>query len=77
MTAGGAVSAGTSIVVVTMPSVTFVHTPNTTDSQTYTVRAINIVASTQTIFINRREDDGNSAARPRAVSSLVIQEVKV
>ena len=63
--------------VVTMPSVTFVHTPNTTDSKTYTVRAINIRDETRTLFINRMELDNNNEAFPRAVSSLVIQEVKV
>ena len=77
VTAGGAVMhPATSSRVVTMPSVTFVHTPNTTDSKTYTVRAININIDAQTLFINRAEDDGSSASRSRAVSSLVIQEVK-
>ena len=76
VTAGGIVaSSGNNRV--TMPSVTFVHTPNTTDSQTYTVRAINIRADTRTLFINRSEVDADSANLPRAVSSLVIQEVKV
>ena len=61
---------------VTMPSVTFVHTPGDTTSRTYTVRAINIAGSTQTLFINRSEQDNNVETRPRAVSSLVIQEVR-
>ena len=76
VTAGGLVAGSDSLLVVTMPSVTFVHTPNTTDSRTYTVRAINI-SGTQTLFINREENDGNFPSRPRAVSSLVVQEVKV
>ena len=78
VTAGGrVVFADVGSQVVTMPSVTFVHTPNTTDSRTYTVRAINIRGETRTLFINRSEEDGNNANRSRAVSSLVIQEVKV
>ena len=62
--------------VVTMPSVTFVHTPGAGE-KTFTVRAINIRAETRTLFINRAEDDSNDESRSRAVSSLVIQEVKV
>ena len=77
VTAGGAVTAGSTDILVTMPSVTFVHTPNTTDSRTYTVRAINIRTETRTLFINRTQEDTNFATQPRAVSSLVVQEVKV
>lgn len=62
--------------LVTMPSVCFVHTPGA-GSKTYTVRAINITDGTRTLFINRAEDDSDSAFNPRAVSSLVIQEVSV
>ena len=77
VTAGGAVSDSSANFVMTMPSVTFVHTPNTTDSKTYTVRAINIRPDTRTLFINRSETDTDRETVPRAVSSLVIQEVKV
>ena len=77
VTAGGRVSRDGFSEIVTMPSVTFVHTPNTTDSKTYTVRAINISTTTRTLYINRAESDPNAESRPRAVSSLVIQEVKV
>jgi len=77
VTQGGRVVGSSDSAVVTMPSVTFVHTPNTTDSKTYTVRAININTSTQTLSINRAQDDRDTAARQRPVSSLVIQEVKV
>lgn len=76
VTAGGYVAANTSVTTVTMPSVTFVHTPGS-GSKTYTVRAINIRASTETLYINRAENDNDDAGRARAVSSLVIQEVKV
>ena len=61
---------------VTMPSVTFVHTPGA-GSKTYTVRAINADSQTDTVYINRSEGDTDSGQEPRAVSSLVIQEVSV
>ena len=77
VTAGGRVGETTGNQIVTMPSVTFVHTPNTTDSRTYTVRAINIDRDTLTLFINRNERNTDDEFIPRAVSSLVIQEVKV
>ena len=77
VTAGGRTETTANPAVVSMPSVTFVHTPNTTDSKTYTVRAINISTVSNTLFINRYESDTDNASRPRAVSSLVIQEVKV
>jgi hypothetical protein len=76
VTAGGFISPSSATFVVTMPSVTFVHTPGA-GSKTYTVRAINIASATATLFINRAENDPDSADRSRAVSALVIQEVKV
>jgi hypothetical protein len=74
--AGGLIST-TFAQVVTMPSVTFVYEPGDTASHTYTVRAININASTRTVFINRVNDEFNNEQRPRASSGFVIQEVKV
>ena len=56
---------------------TFVYEPGDTASHTFTVRAINVLGSTQTLYINRQQDDSNAAASPRASSGLVIQEVKV
>ena len=76
VSAGGLVAGSGTSEVVTMPSITFVHTPGA-GSKTYTVRAINIRASTQTIYINRSVADGDNAAYSRGVSSLVIQEVSV
>ena len=58
-------------------AMTFVHSPGDTNERTYTVRAINVRTSTQTLFINRPQRDDNDGNRPRTVSSLVIQEVKV
>lgn len=74
VTAGGL--AELDILGVTMPSVTFVHTPGA-GSKTYTVRAINVSNATQTLYINRSSDDRNDGRAARAVSSLVIQEVRV
>jgi hypothetical protein len=75
--AGGTVDGTGGGNIVTMPSVTFVYEPGDTSSHTYTVRAINIDGSTRTLYINRSTDDSNDAARVRASSALVIQEVKV
>ena len=63
--------------VVTMPSIDFVYEPGDTVAHTYTVRAINIVGSTATVYINRSQNDTNGAAFSRASSGFVIQEVKV
>ena len=75
--AGGRVSDGTQTYLVTMPSVTFVYEPGDTNSHTYTVRAINIQSITQTIYINRFENDFDNGQFARAVSSLTLMEVKV
>jgi hypothetical protein len=75
--AGGVVGPDTFDQVVTMPSVTFVYEPGDTASHTYTVRAINIMNGTETLYINRSELNDNAAYIPRASSGFVIQEVKV
>jgi len=74
--AGGNI-AGASVVNTMSHSISFVYEPGDVASHTYTVRAINADGSTQTLFINRREEDTDAASRPRASSALVIQEVKV
>jgi hypothetical protein len=76
VTAGGSVYSTTSDLRVTMPSVTFVHTPGA-GSKTYTVRAVNIQTGTQTLYINRNQSDADTASNSRSVSSIVIQEVRV
>ena len=75
--AGGVVDQGGGNEVVTMPSVMFVYEPGDTNEHTYTVRAINMVSSTQTVYINRAVSDTDSVARGRGSSGFVIQEVKV
>ena len=75
---GGEIAGSGDDLNVTMPSITFVHTPGS-GSKTYTVRAIALAGGTVggTVFINRTERDNDQTRRPRGVSSLVIQEVKV
>ena len=75
--AGGSTYATSSNSRVSMPSVYFVYEPDDTVSHTYTVRAINITTGTRTLYINRAESDTDTAARSRASSGFVIQEVKV
>ena len=75
--AGGPVSATSGTFVVSMPSVTFVYQPGDTASHTFTVRAINIRTTTETLFINRSELDSADAGAARASSGFVIQEVTV
>jgi hypothetical protein len=74
--AGGRVSENVGNVV-TMPSVTFVYEPNDTNEHTYTVHAINIRTATETLYINRAEDNTDNEGRPRASSGFVVQEVSV
>ena len=76
ITSGGSSSGSQGNWVVVMPSVTFVHTPGA-GSKTYTVRAVNVDSGTETVYINRTETDSNNAFFQRAVSSLVIMEVRV
>jgi len=57
-------------------SITILRTP-TAGSKTYTVRAINVDTSTQTLYVNRSESDGNDGFQARSVSGLTIQEVAV
>ena len=71
--AGGQVAGTNATTVIASPAITFVHTPGA-GSKTYTVRAINVRNDTRTLYINRNERD-SSGSDPRAVSSLVIQEV--
>ena len=74
MTAGNRGS-GSDAFNFTQPSITFVHTPGA-GSKTYTVRAVN-PESVRTIYVNRNVSDTDNNFNPRAVSSLVIQEVAV
>ena len=74
VTSGGSTHRNTSDFVVTMPSVTFVHTPGA-GSKTYTLRAVNINTATRTVFVNRSNSDLDRGDFSRAVSAMTIQEV--
>jgi len=77
VTAGGIITAGSNTEVSGNPSFLLVHQPPDTTSRTYTVRAINVRSSTETVSINRNRNDSNSVGAPRTTSAFVIMEVKV
>ena len=56
---------------------TFIYEPGDTASHTFTVRAISQRNVTQTVYVNRSDDDTDNETRARSSSGLVIQEVKV
>jgi hypothetical protein len=74
LSAGGNVQQSGGTQAVTSHAVTFTHTPGA-GSKVYTVRAVNARGGTQTLYINRSQDDTNNLFFTRGVSSLVIQEV--
>ena len=75
--AGGSITATSQTFIEQVISVTFVYEPGDTASHTYTVAAISLANGTDTVLINRRELDTDSAVVPRAASGFVIQEVSV
>ena len=77
VSAGGLISPTADGRIVNSLSFTFVYEPPDTASRIYTVRAVNVEGGTQTIHVNRSDDDANAASRPRTASSFVLQEVKV
>ena len=77
VSAGGRTAGTAAGEVVAMPSLSYVYAPGDTTARTYTVEAINIRNATRTVVINRSSGDTDSQNNPRAVSTLVIMEVKV
>ena len=73
--AGGFPTGNSNTVVAVMPHIHLVYSPGDTNSHTYTVRAINISTSTQTVYVNRAENDTDNLNNARAVSAITIQEV--
>ncbi|HEY7823262.1 MAG TPA: hypothetical protein VIG24_10525 [Acidimicrobiia bacterium] len=57
----------------------FVDDPSSVSALTYKVQAVNAImnAGTYTVYVNRSVTDGDAAHISRAVSSLVLMEVKV
>lgn len=59
-------------------SFSFIHSPGSTTSTTYTVHLFNLNNSTQTMFVNKSSAaDSNSTYVGRGASSIIIQEVSV
>lgn len=72
---GGRTTVNTSDQVVTSHFVQFVHTPGNTATHTYTAEAVNVFASTSTLYINRSENDTDNNSFPRGSSVLTIMEI--
>jgi len=75
--AGGVITTTSQTFIEQNIAVTFVYKPGDTASHTYTVRAINQAGFTETVYINRRENDTDILTVPRSASGFVIQEVSV
>ena len=73
--AGGQVNNVDDSGVVAMPHIHLVYSPGDTNSHTYTVRAININASTHTLYVNQTASGTDSASLSRGASAITIQEV--
>ena len=58
-------------------SLHLVHTPGSTSSITYTLRAINLGSGTNTVTINRPSANDDAAYTPASASVLTLMEVKV
>ena len=56
-------------------SFSFLHSPGTTSSITYTVYIFNTRGVTQTLYVNRDHADENNNNGPRAASSITLMEV--
>ena len=55
-------------------SVSFLDAPSTTASTTYSVK-VNTSNPSDTVYVNRSADDGDSSSRPRGVSTITLIEV--
>jgi hypothetical protein len=58
-------------------ALSFVYEPGDTASHTYTVRAINVRQTTETLYINRTATDTDEGNVNRSSSAFIIQEVSV
>ena len=59
----------------TIPSTSFLDSPATTSSITYTIHAVNNNTATQTLYINRSVSDADNASQPRGASTITLMEV--
>jgi hypothetical protein len=57
-----------------LASFSFVHSPSTTSSFTYKVRAQG--SGGATVFVNRSNDDDNGTTRTRGIATITLMEIK-
>ena len=77
VTAGGIVVDGTTYsYVVTMPHISINYEPGDISSHIYTLRAINLGGSTQTVYINRSQGDINDVGISRTISAIRLIELE-
>jgi hypothetical protein len=78
VTAGGLINSQAADGRVTsMPSISVVYTPGDTSARTFSVHALNIQASSRTLYVNRNFGDTDDADNSRGASVLHIMEVRV
>jgi len=53
----------------------FLHSPSTISTKTYTVHIVNSRNGTETVYVNRNDNDSNDVNNPRAVSTITLMEV--
>ena len=75
VTTYGRVGTGTINTILTQTLITE-YEPGATLSKIYTVRAINVSGSTQTIYINRDQQDSNAVGIPRSYSMFYLIELE-
>jgi hypothetical protein len=54
---------------------TFLDSPSTSSSVTYSIEVSHLSGVTQTVYVNRSMDDTNTAANRRTVSTITLMEV--
>ena len=53
----------------------FLHSPSTTSTKTYTAHVVNTRNATQTVLVNRNNNDTDNLDNARAVSTITLMEV--
>jgi hypothetical protein len=53
----------------------FLDSPATTSATTYSFQVLSTFGTAQTIYVNRTENDGDFAYRPRGISTITVMEV--
>ena len=60
--------------VSTIP-LSFLDSPSTTSACKYYIRMQHMTGATQTLYLNRSDVDSDDASYPRAISTIILQEV--